>query len=207
MRRSSRARPWSSTGRAEPVRPRRAAIAAVLLLAGCQVPAAQRTLSPTAPSDLAARLPGEAAGFQRGATTPLPRGEAGREIGYRTPGLVAAGATVELYRLPGVTLPEGVGSPDAQSAFDALVQEALRPVPPRRMREGGRFTLPAGEQPLLRCAETTGSYGRERVQGLVCAGGVGGGLLRLRVAMPQQEAPPADARAFATAILAALRTP
>ncbi len=189
------------------MRPGRAAIAAALLLAGCQVPAERQSLSPAAPADMATRLPEEAAGFQRGATTPLPRGEAGREIGYRTPALVAAGATVELYRLPGVTLPEGIGSPDAQAAFDALVQEALRPVPPRRMREDGRFTLPAGEQALLRCAETSGSYGRERVQGLVCAGGVGGGLLRLRVAMPRQEPPPADARAFAAAILAALRTP
>jgi len=189
------------------VRPGRAAILAALLLASGQLPAERQPLSPPAPVDLAARLPEEAAGFQRGTTTPLSRGEAGQEVGYRTPGLIAAGATVELYRLPGVTLPEGVGSPDVQSAFDTLMQEALRPVPPRRMREDGRFTLPAGEQPLLRCAETSGSYGRERVQGLVCAGGVGGGMLRLRVAMPHRESPPADARAFASAILAALRTP
>jgi hypothetical protein len=189
------------------VRPGRAAIAAALLLAGCQVPAERPPLSPAAPIDLAARLPEEAAGFQRGATTPLPRGEAGREIGYRTPGLVAAGATVELYRLPGVTLPEGAGSADAEAAFNELVQEALRPVPPRRMREEGRFVLPTGGQALLRCVETTGSYGRERVQGLLCAGGVGGGVLRLRVAMPRQEPLPADARAFASAILGALRTP
>lgn len=185
----------------------RAAIAAALLLAGCQMPAEPPASTAAAPVDLAARLPEEAAGFLRGATTPLPRGEAGREIGYRTPGLIAAGATVELYRQPGVTLPEGAGSADAEAAFNELVQEALRPVPPRRMREEARFTLPAGGPALLRCAETSGSYGRERVQGLVCAGAIGGGVLRLRVAMPRREPPPADGRAFALAILAALRTP
>ncbi|MBL6078758.1 hypothetical protein JMJ56_12125 [Belnapia sp. T18] len=184
------------------------AVAAALLLAGCAVPAATTPAPrPAGPTDLAARLPEQAAGFLRGATTPLSRGEAGREIGYRTAGMVAAGATVQLYRLPGVTLPEGAGSADAEAAFNDLLQEALRPVPPRRMREEARFTLPTGGPALLRCAETSGSYGRERVQGLVCAGGVGGGVLRLRVAVPRQDAPPADARAFASAILAALRTP
>jgi hypothetical protein len=43
------------------------------------------------------------------------------------------------------------------------------------------------------------------VQGLLCAGGVAGGILRLRVTMPQREPRPADPRAFASAILAALR--
>ncbi len=192
------------------MRPGRAAFAAALLLAGCEMPAETTPAAATraaSPVDLASRLPGEAVGFLRGATSPLPRGEAGREVGYRTAGLVAAGATVQLYRLPGVTLPEGAGSADAEAAFNELLQDALRPVPPRRMQEEGRFTLPAGGPALLRCAETTGSYGRERVHGLVCAGGVGGGVLRLRVAVPGQGQPPADARAFASAILAALRTP
>ncbi len=189
------------------MRPNRAAILAALLLAGCQMPAEAPPVRPAGPVDLVPRLPEEAAGFLRGATTPLPRGEAGRETGYRTPGLVAAGATVQVYRLPGVTLPEGAGGPDAEAAFNELLQDALRPVPPRRMREEARFTLPAGGPALLRCAETSGSYGREQVQGLVCAGGIGGGVLRLRVAIPGQEQPPADARAFASAILAALRTP
>jgi hypothetical protein len=191
------------------MRPGRAVLAAALLLAGCGMPAETGPVAAqaAAPADLAARLPEDAAGFLRGATTPLSRGEAGREVGYRSAGMVAAGATVQLYRLPGATLPEGTGSADAEAAFDDLMREALRPVPPRRMREEARFTLPAGGPALLRCAETSGSYGRERVRGLVCAGGVGGGVLRLRVAVPGQEQPPADARAFASAILAALRTP
>ncbi|SDD91421.1 hypothetical protein [Belnapia rosea] len=185
-----------------------AASVLAMLLAGCQPPPEATPLRrPATVADLAARLPAEAAGFQRGATTPLPRGEDGREIGYRTPGRIAAGATVQLYRLPGVVLPEGLSSPDAADAFNDLLQDAMRPAPQRRLREEARFTLPAEGPALLRCAETAGSYGRERVQGLLCAGSLGGGLLRLRVTMPRQEPLPADSRAFATGILAALRTP
>lgn len=181
------------------------------LLAGCEPgpsapgpvqaqPAARRAL-PVA--ELTARLPADAAGFTRGATTSMPQGEDGRETGYRTPGRTAAGASVELYRLPATSVAEGAAGPAIDATFEALVQEALRPLPQQRLQEEARFTLDAG----LRCATTQGVYGREPVQGLLCAGGIGGGILRLRVTMPQQEPAPADAQAFASGILAALRAP
>ena len=167
--------------------------------AGAQA-AARRILPVAALTD---RLPAEVAGFQRGATTSLPQGEDGRETGYRTLGRTAAGASVELYRLPGPGIAEGPEGPAVEAAFDALVQEETRPLPQRRLQDVGRFTLDAG----LRCTATDGVYGRERVQGLLCAGGIGGGILRLRVTMPQREPATADARAFASGILAALRAP
>ncbi|RYJ03830.1 MAG: hypothetical protein EON47_02650 [Acetobacteraceae bacterium] len=148
-------------------------------------------------------MPPEVAGFHRGATTNLTQGDDGRETGYRTMGRTAAGASVELYRLPGTSLAEGAEGTAVEAAFAALVQDATRPLPQRRLQEDDRFTLDAG----LRCAATQGVYGRERVQGLLCAGGIGGGILRLRVTMPERDPAPADARAFASGILAALRAP
>ena len=189
----------------------RRAVLALLPLAACAAPepeaARQVAVRNLAPTELAARLPTDAAGFQRGQALPLARGEAGREVAYATRGRIAAGATVELYRPEGGPVPEGPDSPAAAEAFEQLLRDALRPQPHRRLRESARLVLPAAGPPALRCAETEGSYGRERVQGLLCAGGIGGGLLRLRVTMPARHAPAADPRAFATAIVAALRGP
>jgi hypothetical protein len=197
-----------------------ATLPGLLLLAACATVPPPPTAAIAPARDLPAaaladRLPAEAAGFERGTTVPLRQGEDGRETSYRTQGRIAAGATVDLYRQAGASVPEGIGSPAADTAFEQLVQAATRPSPHRHLRAQGEFALPApGPAPgggpasaALRCAETTGVYGRERVQGLLCAGGVGGGLLQLRVTMPQRDPLPADARAFATAILAALRTP
>lgn len=183
--------------------PRAACLAAVLALAACAAPEA----GPDAPVDLVSRLPEEAAGFRRGATLPLPQRLEGREVAYATRGRIAAGAILELYRLAEGPMPPGAGSPGAAAALAEMVEEALHAPGHRQQRETARLTLPVATDPGLACAETTGFYGRERVQGLLCAGGIGGGLLRLRVTMPQRHPPPADPRAFATAILAALRGP
>ena len=183
--------------------------AAAVVLSGCEGgpatqagtrAAARRALPVAALTD---RLPAEVAGFQRGATTGLSQGEDGRETSYRTLGRTAAGASVELYRLPGAGIAEGPEGPAVEAAFAALVQEETRPLPQRRLQDEGRFILDAG----LRCTSTDGVYGRERAQGLLCAGGIGGGIVRLRVTMPQREPALADARAFASGILAALRAP
>jgi hypothetical protein len=155
---------------------------------------------------LADRLPEEAAEFRRGAVVPRPDG--GLEIGYRTTGRTAAGATVALYRPAGATDAAAV-----EAAFEDLLQDALQPRPTRSLQETGRLTLPdprpeagpGAAPPGLRCAETAGRYGRERVAGLLCAGAAGGSLLRLRIGMPERDPLPGDARAFAAAILAALR--
>jgi hypothetical protein len=106
--------------------------------------------------------------------------------------------------------------PDAaavEAALAELLREALQPAPARTLHERGRLTLPdprpeagpGAAPPGLRCAETAGVYGRERVAGLLCAGAARGSVLRLRVAMPEREPLPGDAQAFAAAILAALR--
>src|SRR4051794_12212974 len=73
---------------------------------------------------LADRLPGEAAGFRRGAV--VPRRDGAFEIGYRTPGRTAAAATVELYR---PAAPSDATA--AEAAFEDLLREALRPMPTR----------------------------------------------------------------------------
>ena len=178
-------------------------LAGALALAACAAP--ETALPPATPVVLVARLPEEAAGFRRGATLPLPQRLDGKEVAYATRGRIAAGAILELYRLPEGPVPSGAATPAAAAALAELLEETLRAPGHRKQRETARLTLPTEADPGLACAETTGVYGRERVQGLLCAGGIGGGLLRLRVTMPQREPAPAEPRAFATAILAALR--
>lgn len=150
------------------------------------------------PERLAQRLPAETAGFRRGATLAEPQPGA-VEVPYATSGQLAAGATVTL--LP---LASAGGVADEAAALEAMVADARQAAPHRRLRDVARFTLPAGGPPRLRCAETEGTYGRERVEGLLCAGRFGASLVRLRVTMPRRDPPPADARAFAAGIAAAL---
>lgn len=171
--------------------------AALSAIGGCAAPPpAARAAGAAA---LAERLPSTAAGFTRREARPSAAGDGGREVLYATEGgPPTAAATVEL----------APGDASADAALKAALADALRAGPARRMREAGRFAVaPAGApvagQALL-CAETAGSYGRERVAGLVCAGRAGAGLVRLRVVMPAGGPPFADARAFAEAIAAAL---
>ena len=151
-------------------------------------------------------LPPDAAGFHRGTTMPAAPGD-GRAVAYATDGLQAAGALVELTvpSEPGAL--EGADSPAAQAALDRMLAEVTHPGVSRTMHEQARFLLPArGEPPVLRCVETAGRYGREQVEGLLCAGILRGALLRLRVTMPRLDPPAADPHAFARAILAVLRS-
>lgn len=182
-----------------------AALAAALVaaVAGCAPAAGNGDVALAPPIALAARLPLEAAGFQRGTTLPLGD-RTGREVAYATQGRTAAGATVEVFRPDGQAVPEGADTAVATAAFEQLIGDALQQQPPRQVRERRRFRLPAEGSPLLRCAETEGRYGREQVEGLLCAGAAGGSVLRLRVAMPQRNPPAGDATAFAAAILEAV---
>jgi hypothetical protein len=154
-----------------------------------------------APSALAARLPAEAAGFARGEAA-LPDPEATSvEVAYATRGRHAAGATVLLARRPGAEPPP----PDL--ALQDLVQDALRPQPHRQARErGARFPVPAAGTTRLRlvCTETEGVYGRERVEGLLCAGTLGSTGVQLRLTMPRRNPAAADARGFAATVAATL---
>ena len=180
-----------------------AAAAAAASLGGCasaqpSFPAAAGVPSSTGPAALADGLPAMAAGFRRGEARPARHGAGqGREVAYATGGgPLTAAATVEL-------LAEDTG---AAAALEAMLADALNPLPSRDMREAGRFTVAgaAAAAPPLLCARTAGRYGRERVSGLACAGRAGGALLRIRVTMPAREPPLADPRAFAEAIAAAV---
>lgn len=187
---------------APPVRALLAAAAAAwpaLLGGGCAplAPPGGAVSDAAGPAALVDRLPAVAAGLRRGAARATGGAGEGREVPYATGGLLTAAATVEL-------LAENTA---AAAALDAALADALRAGPAREMRDAGRLTLAAGGVSPLLCAETVGRYGRERVAGLVCAGRVGGTLLRIRVTMPAREPPPADPRAFAEAVAAALSGP
>ncbi|WP_135466545.1 hypothetical protein [Crenalkalicoccus roseus] len=176
------------------------------LLAGCATvgEAPPRVAAPEPPAALAAQLPAEVAGFRRGQTLPAGAGQ-GTEVAYATPGPPGAGAVVELTAVSDGAAGESPESPLVGAAFAQMLEVATRPGPARSVREGQPFLLPVAGAPALRCAETEGRYGREAVEGLVCAGMVRGALLRLWVTMPRHNPPPGDARAFATGIAAALR--
>jgi hypothetical protein len=192
------------------------AAAAALVLSACATPAEPEGLG--SPDALVLRLPESVAGFERREVLPPSPGE-GRTVSYATRGRLAAGALVELSVPPSppgggpavAAAPEGPDSPAATAALAAMLEEGMRATAPRHLREEGRLVLPAAgdaaQPPALGCAETSGRYGRERVQGLLCAGVLRGVLVRLRVSMPQASPPPADARAFASGIVAALRRP
>lgn len=191
-------------------------LAPVLLLAACvsAEPGEVGVASPDADpppaprlslTDANARLPAEAAGFRRGQSLPLRSNPRGQEVAYATPAHRQRAAAVVKLLPVGPTLADGVASPQATAAFEAELNDAVHgPDRARRLRAGARLTLPAGQRPALACAELEGTYGRQPVEGLVCAGAVGGNLVRLRVSMPRQQPSLADAQAFASAIVAAL---
>jgi hypothetical protein len=178
-----------------------AGLVLALILAGC----APQATGPVPPEQLAARLPADLIGFRRGAIVPLTEG--GVEVGFSTMGRTSAGSTVEINRPDNKLVADGAGGPQAGAALVQALAEATLPAPNRQVSETGRFTLPAGGPPGLLCAETAGRYGRERVRGLLCEGGVRGNLVSVRLTMPDRDPPPADPRAFATALLAALLAP
>jgi hypothetical protein len=183
-----------------------------LLLTGCVAlpPGGEAGLAPTPrldPPAAATRLPASAAGFQhRGTVRPLPAPGNGVEVAYASQGRVAAGAVVQMLQPAGPPIPDGVTDPATQAALDTVLREtAQQQGPHRRLHETGRFTLPAAGPALLRCAALEGRYGRVPVDGMACAGAVSGLILQLRLTMPRQTPPVADARAFATEVATALR--
>lgn len=183
------------------------------LLAGCTGPQLAGTAAaPPAPrldaTAAAARLPAEAAGFHRGQSLPLRPPAEGMEVAYATPAARHRAAALVRLSPAGADLPDGPESQPASAAFQGELNQALRgPDRARHLREARRFTLDAAGRPALACAALEGRYGRQPVEALVCAGAVGGNILRLKVSMPSLQPPIADAEAFAGAILAALRAP
>jgi hypothetical protein len=154
---------------------------------------------------LAERLPASAAGFQRGSTAVVSGERSGREVAYATQGRTARAAGFVQVVTFATPLADGPASPEAMAEFSRWRQEAAEGSGPnRRLRETAQFDAPAAN-PLLRCAELEGNYGRQAVQSMVCVGAAGGQMLRLRVAMPRRDPPVAQPRAFAEEIAASLR--
>jgi len=175
-----------------------AALAAALALGACA------GTPNRLPAEAVAKLPADLAGLRKGNSVPIADG--GQEVGYSTSGRYAAGATVEFTRPGRSSVPDGVSSSQSGQALAQAVAEQTLPAPGRSVRETGRFTVPAGD-PALACAATSGRLGRQPVEGLICAGGIGGNLVQLRATQPSRTPPPADLRAFATALANALRAP
>ncbi len=187
-------------------------LAALLALAACVQPdgtEAASTLAAVAPAprlslqDAAARLPAQAAGFLRGQTLPARPPATGQEVAYATAASRQRAAAAVKLAPVGADLPDGPDSPAASAAFQAELHEAVQGRDrARHLREVRRFPLDSA----FTCAALEGTYGRQPVEALVCAGGVGGNLVRLKVSMPKQQPALADAQGFASAIIAALRT-
>ncbi|MDB5379785.1 MAG: hypothetical protein JWR00_4231 [Rubritepida sp.] len=160
----------------------------------------------SAPELLAQRLPSQAASFQKGATVPLRQPLPGVEVAYATPGRTAAGF-VQVLRPPGdvAALPDGTETPTVQSEYQRSIAEAARGAGQHRRLTVIREMNQPEDNPLFRCAELEGTYGRQPVQSMICVGAAGGQLLRVRVSMPRRDPPLADSRAFLREIVAALR--
>ena len=156
--------------------------------------------------DAAARLPAEAAFFRRGQTLPARAPAVGQDVAYATPAARQRAAAMVKLRPVGEGLPDGPDSPAARDAFLAELNDVVQGSDrARHMHEVRRFPLEAAGRPALTCAVVEGTFGRQPVEGLICGGGVGGNLVRLRVSMPKVAPTLADAPGFASAIVAALR--
>ena len=158
-------------------------------LAGCATVDAPSVVPSTADA-LVSRLPERLGAFQRGGTTPLSEPNAGSEVAYATGNRAVAGY-VQVRRQTDAVAPE----PELRR----FVTEAAAGSS-RSMRERGRVSL--GH---FSCAELEGTYGRQAVESLACAGAFGGQLVRLRLTMTRRADRMAEARGFAEAISAALR--
>jgi hypothetical protein len=171
---------------------------------GGEAPATAPVPVVSAPQRLAERLPAQAASFQRGTTANIDQPLPGVEVPYATAGRSAAGF-VQVLRPPTVAPPDGPGSLVVQDEYQRVVTAAQRGSGPhRRLRLVQESDQPPG-QPLFRCADLEGAYGRTAVTSTTCVGAAGGQLLRLRVSMPRRDPPLADPRAFIRDITEALR--
>ncbi|MBP0446456.1 hypothetical protein J8J14_16900 [Roseomonas sp. SSH11] len=151
-----------------------------------------------------ARLPAQAAGFERGQVQDVAPNDAaaGKVVEYTTPRRVAV-AFVFLYDLgrPRVT------AADLPAEVERAVSEATA-LPADRT---GRQLSVVSRSPLpvaggdFSCAALEGTFGRNRVERQVCVGVAGGRFMRVQVTMPSRGEPVANAREFTAAIAGAAR--
>lgn len=153
---------------------------------------------------VAARMPGEIAGFVRGEIPPRPVDVL--TLDYATPNRGAV-ATVQVNATGGRSVPSDPASPDLDRALTAAVSEvteAPQGRTGRRLAERERLTI---ADPGLRCAIMEGAFGRAPVTRHVCVGSAQGRLVKVQVTMATRRPPPADAVAFAAGALRAVRGP
>jgi hypothetical protein len=192
--------------------------AALALLVACAPPqspeeqaqAALRARPPLA--DVLARLPVEAAGFDRGTTTNFEDRQPGygSAVEYTTParnGLPAraAVASVLVYDLGQQALPDNAPAAAVTPVLDEAVREATALPPGRTLAETGRRSLVLPDGGTMTCADLSGSFGRTAVEQQVCAGTAAGRFLRVHVTMPRRNSGVADADDFTRAAATALR--
>lgn len=179
---------------------RRAATAGLmLLLAGC---AAIEDLGRPDLDTLAQRMPADLAGFVRGETARRPG--ASLAMDYATPNRRAVGSIL-VYETPVGAAPDNAAAAEIdREVTHAVVEVAEAPHgrTGRRLTERERLTLPEAG---LRCAVLKGAFGRAPVMRHVCVGGAQGRFVKIQVTMADSQPPPADAVAFATAALRAVR--
>lgn len=151
---------------------------------------------------IAARMPAQLAGFQLGETARRP-GPA-LALDYATPNRRAVGSVL-VYDAPSGSAPSDPAAPEIDrevTAAVADVAEAPQGRTGRRLAERERVTL---REAGLRCAILSGAFGRAPVTRHVCVGGADGRFVKVQVTMADTRPPPADATAFATAALRAVR--
>lgn len=151
---------------------------------------------------IAARMPAEIAGFQRGEVPQRPNEVL--TLDYATPNRGAV-ATVQVYGTGG----RAVSADPASAEIDREVTSAVMEVTEapqgrtgRRLTERDRFTI---ADPGLRCAVMEGAFGRAPVTRHVCVGAAQGRMVKVQVTMATSRTPSADATAFAAEALRAVR--
>jgi len=151
---------------------------------------------------IAARMPAEIAGFQRGEVPQRP-GEV-LTLDYATPNRAAV-ATVQVYATGGRSVPADPASPEIDREVTSAVMEvteAPQGRTGRRLTERDRFTI---ADPGLRCAVMEGAFGRAPVTRHVCVGSAQGRMVKVQVTMAASRTPAGDATAFAAEALRAVR--
>lgn len=194
------------------------ALGGMALLAACAAPQspedqARAALAARPPlAEVLARLPPEAAGFERGTTTNFEDRQPGygSAVEYTTPprnGLPAraAVASVLVYDLGQQPLPDTASAGTVTPVLDEAVREATVLPPGRSLAETTRRNLPLPDGGNMICADLSGSFGRTAVEQQVCAGTAAGRFLRVHVTMPRRNSGVADADDFTRAIATTLR--
>jgi hypothetical protein len=176
-----------------------AMLALALLLAGC---AGVQGLARPDLATVAARMPAEMAGFLRGESERRPGPSLAMD--YATANRRAVGSIL-VYETPAGAAPDDPAAAEIdREVTHAVIEVAEAPHgrTGRRLTERERLTL---SEAGLRCAVLRGAFGRAPVMRHLCVGGAQGRFVKIQVTMGDTEPPPADAVAFATAALRAVR--